>query len=1196
MGGDIDGEQLNNYFGYSLSLSGDGLTLVIGAAIEPGIASNGYAKVFKYNGTDWIEQVQINGLSSNDRGGYSVSISDDGSTIAVGAIGNDGGGLMNSGQVRIFKNISGSSWVQQGAINGEAASDLSGWSVSLNSDGTIVAIGAINNDAGGSIGNNRGHTRMFQFTGGTWTQIGADINGEASGDVSGCSVSLSDDGLTVAIGANYNDGNGTTSGHTRIYQFNGSFWTQVASDIDGDGGYDYAGGAVSLSSDGQTVAVGAIGNGDNGNFSGQVKVFSYTTAPTFSNCTSMISNFPYSEDFESFSSCSTTPAASCPLANNWVNQTNDDIDWTTNNGGTTSSNTGPSNDFNPGTSSGNYLYLESSNSGHPSKEAIVTPPCFDLTSVYNAELGFAYHMYGNTMGTMYVDVSVDSGANYTNIWSLSGNQGNLWNQAFVDLSSFDGQTIKIRFRGVTGGDYFSDMAIDDITLEGDCPLAASTTGDFRCGAGTVDLSAAPGTGGTDCAWYTTMTGGTPFFTGTNFTTPSISATTTYYVSSVNASCESSTRTPVIAEVINSLPAPIIMANNPTSFCFGDSVTLTSSETIGIQWFLNGSPITGATNPSYTANLSGNYTVEVSASSCSTVSSSQSTVTVFALPTQGTDVQTACVSYTWIDGVTYTSSNNSALFTIAGGGVNGCDSTVMLDLTINQLSSSVDVHNACGSFTWIDGNTYMASNNVATYVIPSGGANGCDSVVTLDLTLTPDITAPVPDISVLSDVVSLCSVTTLTAPLATDNCVGTVIAAHSASFPITQSTTITWTYDDGNGNTSTQTQNVIITDATAPVADIASLSPITAECQVSNIPAPTATDNCAGSISGTPNVTFPITTQGTFTVTWTYDDGNGNTSTQTQDVTIDDATSPTADNAILSDITAACEVTSLTAPTATDNCAGAITGTHNATLPITTQGTTTVTWTYDDGNGNTSTQTQDVVITDITAPAADLANLADITSECEVTPTAPSATDDCVGALTGTPDVSFPITASGTTTVTWTYDDGNGNTSTQAQDVIITPIDVNTTTTPNGTDYTISADASGYTYQWIENCGTTNDVISGATSQDYTPTTNGTYAVIFDNGTCSDTSACVAIGDLSVENNQLENQILVFPNPTNGIVHIEAVNEIQKISITNALGQEVMSMTLTNQKNHTIELPEEPGVYLISVSSSLQENIVRVIKQ
>lgn len=104
------------------------------------------------------------------------------------------------------------------------------------------------------------------------------------------------------------------------------------------------------------------------------------------------------------------------------------------------------------------------------------------------------------------------------------------------------------------------------------------------------------------------------------------------------------------------------------------------------------------------------------------------------PATGTDIQSACNSYTWIDGNTYTSSNNSAMFTLTGAASNGCDSIVMLDLTINQPTTGVDVQTACSAYMWIDGNIYTSSNNIATFILTGAAANGCDSIVTLDLTI------------------------------------------------------------------------------------------------------------------------------------------------------------------------------------------------------------------------------------------------------------------------------------------------------------------------------------------------------------------------------------------------------------------------------------------------------------------------------
>ncbi len=102
------------------------------------------------------------------------------------------------------------------------------------------------------------------------------------------------------------------------------------------------------------------------------------------------------------------------------------------------------------------------------------------------------------------------------------------------------------------------------------------------------------------------------------------------------------------------------------------------------------------------------------------------------PATGTDVINSCTPITWIDGNTYSTSNNTATHTISGGAASGCDSIVTLDLTINNNNTRTDVVTSCGDYTWIDGNTYTSSNNTATYTFPA--PNGCDSIITLDLTL------------------------------------------------------------------------------------------------------------------------------------------------------------------------------------------------------------------------------------------------------------------------------------------------------------------------------------------------------------------------------------------------------------------------------------------------------------------------------
>ena len=133
-----------------------------------------------------------------------------------------------------------------------------------------------------------------------------------------------------------------------------------------------------------------------------------------------------------------------------------------------------------------------------------------------------------------------------------------------------------------------------------------------------------------------------------------------------------------------------------------------------------------------ASTAGTYSVSYTTNgTCPNTSSN--TLIVNATST-GTDVQVACDTFVWIDGVTYTASNNSATFTLTNAA--GCDSVVTLNLTINSSTTGVDVQTACGSYTWIDGVTYTSSNNTAQFTVPN--ALGCDSLITLDLTILTQV--------------------------------------------------------------------------------------------------------------------------------------------------------------------------------------------------------------------------------------------------------------------------------------------------------------------------------------------------------------------------------------------------------------------------------------------------------------------------
>jgi hypothetical protein len=369
------------------------------------------------------------------------------------------------------------------------------------------------------------------------------------------------------------------------------------------------------------------------------------------------------------------------------------------------------------------------------------------------------------------------------------------------------------------------------------------------------------------------------------------------------------------------------------------------------------------------------------------------------------------------------------------------------------------------------NLFVPGKYSVTYTATDASGNTATAIRTI---IVVDTTPPEPDLAILPTVTGECSVS-LTAPTATDGCAGPITG--TTTDPLTYTTqgtfVVTWVFADGNGNTTTQTQTVIVDDVTAPVPNLASLPTVTGECLATIAAAPTATDNCAGVITGTTTDPLTYTTQGTFVVTWLFADGNGNTTTQTQTVIVDDVTAPVPNLASLPTVTGECSAIIAAAPTATDNCAGVITGTTIDPLTYTRQGTFVVTWLFADGNGNTTTQTQTVIVDDVTAPVPNLASLPTVTGECSaIIAAAPTAMDNCAGVITGTTTDPLSYDSQGTFVVTWKFEDGNGNVATQTQTVIVNDATAPALTLP--ANLTIQCDADNSpahtgTATAIDNC-------------------------------------------------------------------------------------------------------------------------------
>jgi hypothetical protein len=289
----------NDQFGFAVALSADGNTLAVSAVYEDSgakgingnqadnsIADSGAVYIFTRSGKTWTQQAYIKASNSGEKEdgdtfGYTVALSGDGNTLAVGAPSEDsaakeinGNQADNSasgaGAAYVFVR-NGSAWAQQAYVKSPnaRANTLFGYSVSLDNSGNTLAIGAFDEDDG------RGALYIFGRTAAAWShQARLQASNAERQDSMGTCVSISDDGNTVVAGAldedslltGVNPGNlgaadqltDTSAGAAYVFVRNGNNWTQQAFiKASNSGKEDWFGVRVALSGDGNTLVASA---------------------------------------------------------------------------------------------------------------------------------------------------------------------------------------------------------------------------------------------------------------------------------------------------------------------------------------------------------------------------------------------------------------------------------------------------------------------------------------------------------------------------------------------------------------------------------------------------------------------------------------------------------------------------------------------------------------------------------------------------------------------------------------------------------------------------------------------------------------------------------------------------------------------------------------------------------------------------
>ncbi|MDT8412560.1 MAG: T9SS type A sorting domain-containing protein [Vicingaceae bacterium] len=590
----------------------------------------------------------------------------------------------------------------------------------------------------------------------------------------------------------------------------------------------------------------------------------------------------------------------------------------------------------------------------------------------------------------------------------------------------------------------------------------------------------------------------------------------------------------------------------------------------------------------------NNTKTVSVNPLPTVTANATSTSVCA-GTQVTLTGGGATSYTWNNGVTngvaFTPTATTT-YTVTGTDGNNCQNTAQVTVTVNPLptvTANASATTVCAggqvtltgsgatSYTWDNGVTDgVAFTPTATTTYNVTGTTGsCSDVDQITITVNPT-----PTVTANATATSVCAGTqvTLTGGGATsytwDNGVTNGVA-------FTPTATTTYTVTGTNANNCQNTAQVTVT--VNPLPTVTANATATTICAGGQV---TLTGGGATSYTWDNGVTDGVAFSPTTTTTYTVTGIDGNNCQNTAQVTV----------------TVATGITVTANATATSICAG-------DQVTLTGGGATSYSWDNGVTNGVAFTPTASTTYT-VTGTSGSCTDNDQITITVNPLPTVTanaSASSICNGdpvTLTGggatsyswdngvTDGVAFNPTANTTYTVTGT--DANNCQNTATTTVTVTTVDATTTTT--GTS--IAANNNNATYQWVD-CDNSNQPITGATSQSFTPTATGNYAVVVTENGCSETSACENIIITGINEVNANNNISLYPNPVRDVFTISSSNDLSGtvVKIVAITGQTLVEKTIISVNTATFDMSVyATGLYFVEINQNGNLNTLKVIKK